>query len=1390
MKKIVSLLLTSPLALVFAGIVCAQPAPAIEWQKCLGGTRSDGAESIIQTSDGGFAIAGQTQSADGDVSGKHGAATFNDAWVVKLGSNGTIGWQKCLGGSNDDYAHSIIQTSDGGFAMAGDTHSFDGDVSGNHGIDDAWVVKLSSAGAIQWQKCLGGQDHDGAYSIIQTSDGGFAVAGWTYSTDGDVSGNHGDVDAWVVKLSSSGAVQWQKCLGGTNIDLANTIIQTSDGGFVMAGFTFSNDGDVSGIHGPGLADIWVVKLNSSGAVQWQKCLGGSYNDIAHSIIQTSDGGLAVVGETLSTDGDVSGNHGSWDVWAVKLSSTGAVQWQKCLGGTDRDEGKSIIQTSDGGFAVTGMTFSPDGDVSGIHGPGFDSADLWVVKLNSSGAIQWQKCLGGTDGDWAESIIQTSDGGFAAAGLADSPDGDVIGNHGGSGSDAWVVKLASPTAATDQLSGIVNTYTQVVDIDSCENTVIVNSTSGISVGDEVLLIQMQGASIDHSNTTSFGAVTNYGPSGSFEFLHIASISGLRVTLSEKIANRYDPASFVQLVKVKVTPSDALTSGKVIAKPWDGTTGGIIALDVSGALTLQNDIDASGAGYRGGGVSSNDAANPSSQGYFYSAASGEGGFKGESVALYSNGFEAGRGANASGGGGGNETNAGGGGGANGGAGGNGGDQVSIISTLPIGGIGARGINPTASHIFMGGGGGGGQQNDSLGTPGGAGGGIVIIRASSIAPAGGAIRAAGASAQKGGYDGSGGGGAGGSVLFDVGNVGSALTVDIKGGAGGDNDAAGRPDCYAPGGGGGGGLFMYTGAAVPASINIAMTGGKSGLVKNPSSTCNNTSYNATDGGGGNSITSFSFVSGGPNFVRPAASSHSEHLCEGDTVGLNASGGASYLWTPAAGLNSASTANPLAYPSQTTNYLVTITDGRGCTFLDSVLVKVSKAAPAKIEGPSIVCENTHTSYYFINPPGTSLKWTVTGSTDTLTIGDTVRVGWGAAGAGKIELEVTVDSSGCKSRDSMSVTVTSFVKPNVAGMKPICEGDTITLTADAGYASYLWSNGDITQSTRVWAAGKYFVVVSVAAGCKGSSDTLSLIVNPLPVPTITASTILLPDVGGSATLTCDQTFATYLWNTGDATQAITVTDSGTYVLTVIDANGCSATTSIHIYRDFGDPVITIKLDTLTAIPGVHVTYLPHIITSQNMPQNLSTDYEMTLSFNTSMLAPITATTSSIINGYTRTITVAGTKDVSQTTGDLAGIEFIAALGDSVETAIHLDTVVWKGGLKPVTVTMFDGAFLTDGLCKQGGTRLFSADGRILLTQNRPNPANGITSIEYETIEEGPVKLWVSDPLGRNVETLVDSYLKPGHYSLSFNVSMLPQGTYFYLLQTPSLLLRRCLIIER
>ena len=373
------------LLLLIALIPVALPAqPSIQWQKCLGGTNAEEANSIQQTSDGGYIVAGNTLSNDGDVSGYHG---YSDFWVVKLNSAGNLQWQRTLGGSSLDFAYAVQQTNDGGFIVAGFTESTDGDVLGNHGDKDVWLVKLSAIGTIEWQKCLGGSGWDEASSVRQTSDGGYVVAGQTSSSDGDVTGYHGTIDFWVVKLSGIGIIEWEKALGGSLYDIAYSVKQTPDGGYIVAGESDSNNGDASGLIGS--SDFWVVKLSPAGVVEWQKMLGSTSLDRANEICPTNDGGYIVTGLISWGNGDVNVHHGGFDYWVVKLNPLGEIQWEKTLGGSNQDYARSVQQTRDGGYVIAGYTPSTDGDVVGNDG----GIDVWVVKLTEGGAIQWQKTFG-------------------------------------------------------------------------------------------------------------------------------------------------------------------------------------------------------------------------------------------------------------------------------------------------------------------------------------------------------------------------------------------------------------------------------------------------------------------------------------------------------------------------------------------------------------------------------------------------------------------------------------------------------------------------------------------------------------------------------------------------------------------------------------------------------------------------------------------------------------------------------------------------------------------------------------------------------------------------------------------------------------------------------------
>jgi len=372
-------------------IPATRPSP--HFCKAIGGPASEAGNSLIQTSDGGYAITGATIS--------FGAGEA-DVYAVKLDAKGNLQWTRTIGGPESEAGNSLIQTSDGGYAITGFTFSF------GAGGADVYLVKLDAKGNLQWTKTIGGKKEDVGNSLIQTSDGGYAIAGSTRSF------GTGEWDVYVVKLDAKGNLQWTKTIGGKKEDVGTSLIQTSDGGYAIAGSTRS--------FGAGEWDVYVVKLDAKGNLQWTKTIGGPKGDSGFSLIQASDGGYAIAGLTQSFGA------GETDVYVVKLDANGNLQWTKTIGGPKREWGFSLTQTSDGGYAISGTTSSDE--LAAYFGPA--EADVYVVKLDATGNLQWTKTIGGPEHDRGISLIQTSDGGYAIAGSTQS--------FGAGEWDIYVVKL--------------------------------------------------------------------------------------------------------------------------------------------------------------------------------------------------------------------------------------------------------------------------------------------------------------------------------------------------------------------------------------------------------------------------------------------------------------------------------------------------------------------------------------------------------------------------------------------------------------------------------------------------------------------------------------------------------------------------------------------------------------------------------------------------------------------------------------------------------------------------------------------------------------------------------------------------------------------------------------
>lgn len=442
MKQIISSLIIVTGFLLLAGCTGDDITPGFKgeaaWIKTFGGSEDDTAIAVIEAGDGNYIVLGTTASTDGDITDK--ATVENDFWLLKLDPEGTILWSKTYGGSGEDIAQSIVQTADGGYAVAGYSQSSDGDASHNEGFHDNWLLKLDAQGTIQWENSFGFAGHDHAYDLLQTADGGYFLSGFLDVTASGGDGNagksaealHGVGEFWAIKTDASGNLQWSRYYGGTNNDRAYSVVQANDGGFVMSGFSESEDFDISGSKGS--YDFWVIKLTAMGDLAWEHSFGGTGIEESHSIAITADNNYIITGHTYSTDGDVEENYGNSDVWVIKIDDNGTLLWSKNYGGDQFDLANSIAGTRDGGFVISGTSRSHTGDVSENSGEN----DIWVFGTDASGRLQWESTFGGTGIDLGTDAIQTAEESILIVGETESNDYDITTNHGKK--DLIIIKL--------------------------------------------------------------------------------------------------------------------------------------------------------------------------------------------------------------------------------------------------------------------------------------------------------------------------------------------------------------------------------------------------------------------------------------------------------------------------------------------------------------------------------------------------------------------------------------------------------------------------------------------------------------------------------------------------------------------------------------------------------------------------------------------------------------------------------------------------------------------------------------------------------------------------------------------------------------------------------------
>jgi hypothetical protein len=377
-----------------------------------------------------------------------------------VGQDLKIKWQNCIGGSSEDII-SDIKAIPGGYLLAGGTLSNDGDISYNHGNSDAWLIKLDSTGNLIWEKTYGGSEGDGWGIIIPTPDNKYYLVGASGSSDGDISYDPypGSNDVWVTKIDSIGEIIWEKIIGGEKIDLMQAGTLTIDGGIAIFGWTGSQTGDVSVNYG--YYDMWLVKLDSNGEIEWDKSYGTDDFDWGIDIIQTSDDGFLIGGSsTIGSGGNLICDPFNYNAECIllKLDSRGNIEWQNCYGGSVNDGINAFLELKDG-YLISAYGESEDGDLegSGWHG----GADIWVIKTDFFGNIIWQKCYGGSNYESALNIFSTADNGFVLIGATESQNGDITNNHSISeyDNDIWFIKIDSVGEIINQkcFGGIGNEF---------------------------------------------------------------------------------------------------------------------------------------------------------------------------------------------------------------------------------------------------------------------------------------------------------------------------------------------------------------------------------------------------------------------------------------------------------------------------------------------------------------------------------------------------------------------------------------------------------------------------------------------------------------------------------------------------------------------------------------------------------------------------------------------------------------------------------------------------------------------------------------------------------------------------------------------------------------------
>ncbi|MDB5032811.1 MAG: hypothetical protein JWQ98_52 [Chlorobi bacterium] len=1366
--------------------------PTLQWATYIGGSGEDIPSSsywscrIAVDGQKNIYMMGVTASTDFPVLNGMQATMrgASDEFVVKFSPGGTEIWGTYLGGSDGEFISAISSDVAGNLALAGTTYSHDFPLAGNTfqsqpapGVQgDMYIATMTPGGLLKWSTYYGGSSSDLAGSVRIDGRGNVILLGETVSNDFPLTTpGPSPRSVFVVKFDAVGSRLWAYAYdadAGMDVttDAAGNIILT--GLIGHAGSSIITAGALQpGFAGSaGVSDVFVLKLDPLGTPIWGTYFGGVLNDVGNGIdADQNNGDIVITGYTESADFPVTPGaaqprkRGFFDMFVAKLSNGGRLIWSTYFGGSIdlsptsiSNSGEGIRLSPCGDVFVTGYTNCSDFPVTtdAYQRASGGDEDAVLVKFNPRGQLVWSTYLGGESSDRSHAVALDSAEGVAIAGITFSrrfptTPGALKPNYLGGYSDGFLARF---------YVGIDVPITPVGPLAICEGgSITLSAPAGYfsykwSPGGETtqnLVVKKAGIyslvvkdndgcpGISNAVTVKVNArpalkIANTGPLnfcvGDSVLLSIAGAGLVSYRWSAPLADT------TSRVWVKATGDYSVTVKDVNGCFWDF---GPVHVQVNPAPpvpvfsfgdTLWVCTDSSAVLDIGTGTGYRNYRWFDSTGHLI-------------------------------------------------------DSTRLIRVKQSGTY-----SVTVSNVF----------------------GCSVSRSVAVAhypPVNPLLQVHGPFSFC----------AGDSVLLDVGGGSFAgyqwsdtrttpsiavrepgryfVTVTDANGCIGMTDTVTVTVHPVPVATITGPFFVCTGVVahytVPHhdSLRYHWTCLGNGTISGANDSSGVTVAWGNTGQGSLQVSVVDTVSGcsasqttninvgttlKPEIGGPRT------FCAGDTIELDAGAGyQSYLW-----IGGEQTQTIRVFKAG--RYGVMVRDIGGCSG-SSDTIDVTTTAPRSpvISGPAKVCINSTATYATDEIAGDDYTWSVSGGAITSGAGThQVDIRWGAGSSGTIGLVERSSAGGCAGvAPDRSVGIGTALEPVItpSGSLVLCPGDTIELDAGAGYASYQWLSGEQTRVIRVADSGIYRVRVSDAGGCSGSSSDLRVERRvPSPVTIAPAGPIQLTD-GDSVDLDAGAGYIAYDWGGGRVARHLIVRASGRYAVSVVDSGGCRGSAAVDVViapRTGYRGQVVVALGSVEAMPGQRVLLPMTVVSSDNLPQSPAMrGYQARLRFNRSLLLPVGSTPMGVIDGEDRLVTIDGVIPGGVTSGKLADVEFMAALGDTVATVVRLEGFVIGGGDSVVTAVMINGEFHLLGVCPAGGNRLITVNGSVGLKGVRPNPVSGMGEVEYEIVEDGRTEVNLIDALGRRVAVLVDGDISPGAYSVPFSTAGLSSGLYFATLRT-------------